>query len=53
VANGGAGLVLVGRDGRADAEIPVAASFLFVRSNEAALAKAVRGIDETGAFGHH
>jgi len=53
VANGGAGLVLVGQDGRADAEIPVAARFLFVRSNEAALAKAVRGIDETGAFGHH
>jgi len=52
VANGGAGLVLVGQDGRADAEIPVAARFLFVRSNEAALAKAVRGIDETAAFGH-
>ena len=52
VANGGAGLVLVGRDGRADAEIPGAARFLFVRSNEAALAKAVRGIDETAAFGH-
>jgi hypothetical protein len=43
VANGGAGLVLVGRDGHAEAEIPVAARFLFVRSNEAALAKAVRG----------
>ena len=47
VANGGAGLVLIGRDGSADAEIPVAARFLFVRSNEAALAKAVRGVDET------
>ena len=43
VANGGAGLVLIGRDGSADAEIPVASRFLFVRSNEAALAKAVRG----------
>src|SRR5215510_8044195 len=43
VANGGAGLALVGRDGSADAEIPVASHFLFVRSNEAALAKAVRG----------
>jgi hypothetical protein len=42
VANGGAGLALVGRDGSADAEIPVASRFLFVRSNEAALAKAVR-----------
>ncbi|MEH2624627.1 hypothetical protein V1292_002682 [Bradyrhizobium sp. AZCC 1719] len=41
VANGGAGLILIGRDGSADAEIPVASRFLFVRSNEAALAKAV------------
>jgi len=52
VANGGAGLVLIGRDGSADAEIPVASRFLFVRSNEAALAKAVRGVDETAAHGH-
>jgi hypothetical protein len=43
VANGGVGLALIGRDGSADAEIPVASRFLFVRSNEAALAKAVRG----------
>lgn len=43
VANGGAGLVLIGRDGSADAEIPVVSRFLFVRSNETALAKAVRG----------
>jgi hypothetical protein len=43
VANGGAGLALIGRHGSADAEIPVASRFLFVRSNEAALAKAVRG----------
>ena len=43
VANGGAGLVLVGSDGSADAEIPVTARFLFVRSNEVELAKAVRG----------
>ncbi|OCK59843.1 hypothetical protein [Bradyrhizobium sp. LMTR 3] len=43
VANGGAGLVLIGRDGSADAEIPVASRFLFVRSNEAALAKAGLG----------
>ena len=50
VANGGAGLVLIGRDGSADAEIPVAARFLFVRSNEAALAKAIRRTGET-AFG--
>jgi hypothetical protein len=51
VANGGAGLVLVGRDGSADAEIPVAARFLFVRSNEAALAKAVRGGGEAASPG--
>jgi hypothetical protein len=43
VANGGAGLVLIGRDGSADAEIPVASRFLFARSNEAALAKAAHG----------
>lgn len=43
VANGGAGLVLVGRDGSSDAEIPAAARFLFVRSNEAELAKAAYG----------
>jgi len=53
VANGGAGLVLIGRDGNADAEIPVAARFLFVRSNEAVLAKALRGVDEAAALDHH
>ena len=52
VANGGAGLALIGRDGSADAEIPVASRFLFVRSNEAALARAVRGVDEIAARGH-
>ncbi len=51
VANGGAGLVLIGQDGSADAEIPVASRFLFVRSNEAALAKAVRGGDEAASLG--
>jgi hypothetical protein len=53
VANGGAGLALIGQDGRADAEIPVASRFLFVRSNEAALAKAVHGLDEAAALVHH
>jgi hypothetical protein len=43
VANGGAGLVLIGRDGSADAEIPVASRFVFVRPSDAALAEAVRG----------
>jgi hypothetical protein len=45
VANGGAGLILIGQDGNADAEIPVASRFLFVRSNGAALAKAAHGPD--------
>jgi hypothetical protein len=31
VANGGAGLILIGQDGRADAQIPVGCRFLFVR----------------------
>src|SRR5258705_8021628 len=53
VANAGVGLVLIGRDGNADAEITVAARFLFVRSHEAGLAKAVRGVDEAAALGHH
>ncbi len=53
VANGGAGLVLIGQNGSAGAEIPVASRFLFVRSNEAALAKAVHGLDEAAALVHH
>ncbi|QAU49694.1 hypothetical protein [Bradyrhizobium guangzhouense] len=31
VANGGAGLILIGQDGRYDAEIPVTSRFVFVR----------------------
>jgi hypothetical protein len=53
VANGGAGLLLIGRDGSADAQIPVASRFLFVRPNEAALAKAARGRDETAVLVRH
>ena len=34
VANGGAGLILIGQDGSADAEISVTSRFLFVRSHE-------------------
>src|SRR5258708_101535 len=34
VANGGAGLILIGQDGSADAQIPVACRFLFVRPME-------------------
>jgi uncharacterized protein YjiS (DUF1127 family) len=50
VANGGAGLVLIGQDGSADAQISVVSRFLFVRSKEAALAEA---IEQTAAFVHH
>jgi hypothetical protein len=39
VANGGAGLILIGQDGSADAQISAASRFLFVRSNKAALAQ--------------
>jgi hypothetical protein len=52
VVNGGAGLVLIGQDGSADAEIPAASRFLFVRSNGAGLAKAVHGSDEAAALVH-
>jgi hypothetical protein len=31
VANGGAGLILIGQDGRDDAEIPATSRLLFVR----------------------
>jgi hypothetical protein len=34
VANGGAGLILIGQDGRAGAEIPATSRFVFVRSHE-------------------
>jgi hypothetical protein len=46
VANGGAGLILIGQDGSANAEISVASRFLFVRSNEAPSAKAAHVLDE-------
>ena len=47
VANGGAGLLLIGQDGSADAQISVVSRFLFVRSNEATLAE---GIEQTAAL---
>jgi hypothetical protein len=53
VANFGAGLMLIGRNGRADARIAIASRFLFVRSNEAALAKASSGLDQAAAFARH
>jgi uncharacterized protein YjiS (DUF1127 family) len=39
VANGGAGLILIGQDGSADARISVVSRFLFVRPNKAAPAE--------------
>jgi hypothetical protein len=41
VANGGAGLLVIGQDGSAGAEISVASRFLFVRSNEVEKAAAL------------
>jgi hypothetical protein len=41
VANGGAGLILIGQDGSVDAEISAASRFLFVRPNKAAPAEPV------------
>jgi len=46
VANGGAGLILIGQDGSADAQISVTSRFLFERPNEAASGS---GFDETAA----
>lgn len=36
VANGGAGLVLIGQDGRAEADVPVTSRFIFARSDRPA-----------------
>ena len=52
VANGGAGLILISQDGSTNAEISVGSRFLFVRSKEAALAKAT-GLDEAPAPFRH
>jgi len=53
VVNGGSGLILIGQDGRADAEISVASRFLFVRSGEAPSAKSAHVLDEgRGAVPH-
>ena len=47
VANGGAGLILIGQDGSADAEISVASRFLFVQSTAAA---SIDGLPEAAAL---
>jgi hypothetical protein len=52
VANGGAGLILVGQDGSADAQISAVSRFLFVRANEAPSAKAAQVLDEAAAPVH-
>ena len=41
VANGGTGLILIGQDGSAGAQIPATSRFVFVRSHETAPAEAV------------
>jgi hypothetical protein len=48
VANGGAGLILIGQDGRAGAEIPVTSRFVFVRSHESEPSAEL--VDQTAAF---
>ncbi|WP_407119604.1 hypothetical protein [Bradyrhizobium sp. LMG 9283] len=40
VANGGAGLILIGQDGHDDAEVSVTSRFVFVRREKAAPAEA-------------
>jgi len=50
VANGGAGLILIGQDGSADAQIPVRSRILFVRSSAAALATAAHRLDEAATL---
>jgi hypothetical protein len=47
VANGGAGLILIGQDGRADAEISVISRFVFVRPNKGVPAD---GLDQAAAL---
>jgi hypothetical protein len=49
-ANGGAGLTLTGRDGSADAQIPVTSRFLFVRSRDATPPEVIHGLDEAPAL---
>lgn len=48
VANGGAGLILIGQDGRAEAEIPATSRFVFARSHQSA--PGAEFIDQTAAI---
>jgi hypothetical protein len=52
VANGGAGLILIGQDAGADAEVSVVSRFLFVRPNEAVSVKAADVRDDAAASVH-
>jgi hypothetical protein len=51
VANGGAGLILIGQDGRPEAEVPVTSRFVFERSNGSA--PNAEAIDQAAAFLRH
>src|SRR5581483_4842313 len=48
VANGGAGLILIGQDGRDQAEIPVTSRIIFARSHQSAPSTEL--IDQATAF---
>jgi hypothetical protein len=52
VANGGAGLLLIGQDGSADAKISAVSRILFVRANESLSAKAAHVLDEAATPVH-
>jgi hypothetical protein len=51
VANGGAGLILIGQDGRPEAEVPVTSRFVFERSTGSA--PSAGPIDQVAAFRQH
>ena len=55
VANGGERLVVIGRDGRPDAQIPTTSRFVFVRPrvSASALATAAHGFDAAMSSVHH
>lgn len=43
VANGGAGLILIGQDGRAEADVPLTSRFIFARSHQPAASTELTG----------
>ncbi len=48
VANGGAGLILIGQDGRPEANLPVTSRFIFVRSHQPAVS--TESVESVAAF---